>query len=73
MTLSSYRHNTLTSYVGKTMKRILLKRVIDFLETTGQMDETQEGFRKQSSTGRYHIPGKFDSQNTMQYGARVNR
>ena len=52
-TPASYRPITLTSYVGKTMERILAETNHNFLETTKQMDENQEGLRKQKSTGRY--------------------
>ena len=54
-TPSSYKPITLSSYVGKTMERILIKRFTDFLAIRGQVDEKQGGFGKQRLTSKRYI------------------
>src|SRR5277367_6601805 len=45
----NYRPVSLTSHVGKLMERILKEKIVEFLEETKLLGESQHGFRKDKS------------------------
>ena len=47
---SSYRPISLTCIMCKLMERVILERLVAYLEGNRLIDPTQEGFRKQHST-----------------------
>ena len=53
MKAGAYRPITISSYVGKLLERVLEERIKEHCESSGLIDDDQEGFRAARNTTRY--------------------